>query len=179
MFRWKAIEMCQGLRFDHADASFGAGEECRDTIGRVQHLWLTELTQTHEHSQEAGFFKWATGMDPPENGNPHSSCPFHDVDTAQEVPDPRDPWPNQYFPPEDEAATQALLPEGTPPFHVWKKCGEGEEEELYRLPQGRVFSYVTARVPEPGETPKLEVVSGDLNSLASGKPVIRRVWELS
>ena len=41
-----------------------------------------------------------------------------------------------------------------------------------------MFSYVTARVPKPGETPKLEVVSGDLNSLASGKPVIRRVWEL-
>ena len=129
VFRWKAVEMCQGLRFDHADASFGAGEECHDTIGHVQHLWLTELAQTHEHSKEAGFFKWATGMDPPENADPFSSCPFHDlypgalpqhrapslgrdsnhwvlrsrlrgedftIDTAQEVPDPRDPWPNQY-----------------------------------------------------------------------------------
>ena len=100
------------------------------------------------------------------------------IDASQEVPDPRDPWPNQYLPPEEDPATQALLPDGTSPFHVWSKSGAEGEEELYRLPQGRVLSCIQARVPEPGETPKLELVSGDPNSLASGKPVVRRVWEL-
>jgi hypothetical protein len=80
------------------------------------------------------------------------------------------------MPPEDDPATSALLPEGTPPFHVWRKSGE--HEDLFKLPIGRVFEYVQARVPMVGETPKLEVVSGDLNSLADQMPVIRRVWEL-
>ena len=49
---------------------------------------------------------------------------------------------------------------------------------MFKLPQGRVFNFVEPRVPLAGETPKLEIVSGDLNSLAYQMPVARRVWEL-
>ena len=83
-----------------------------------------------------------------------------------------DPWPNQLLPIEETPATQAILPDGTPPFHEWR------DDELFKLPQGRVFNFVEARVPLAGETPKLELVSGDLNSLAYQLPVVRRVWEL-
>ena len=93
-------------------------------------------------------------------------------DPTLDEPDPQDPWPNQLLPVEETPATQAILPDGTPPFHEW------QEDDLYMLPQGRVFSFVEPRVPQAGEAPELELVSGDLNSLAYQMPVVRRVWEL-
>ena len=57
-----------------------------------------------------------------------------------------------------------------------RRSTNGHEDDLFKLPQGRLFNFVEPRVPLAGETP--EIVSGDLNSLAYELPVVRRVWEL-
>ena len=49
---------------------------------------------------------------------------------------------------------------------------------LVPLPKGRLFRHVSAHQPSLGNTPKIELVSGDMNSLLYGRPGVRLLFEL-
>ena len=44
--------------------------------------------------------------------------------------------------------------------------------------QGRLFGHVSAHQPSLGDTPKIELVSGDMNSLFYERPGVRLLFEL-
>ena len=78
-----------------------------------------------------------------------------------------------------EEDQQKMCPQGVrdpatlPPYRTddpWYK--------LVPLPSGRLFNHVEAHVPEVGRTPKLELLSGDLNSMLHDLPGVRLLFEL-